>query len=82
MQFTQEFNIDTFSFHGPAVEVVKELRDLSRLEALEDLIEEMFSFSCLKRLPTSTEINDFVSYEKDFIFRTLGVTDDLEEDVA
>lgn len=77
MQFTQEFNIHAFSFHGPAVEGINQLTELKKLDALEELIEECWSSTA--KLPSDTEINDFVSYENDFIFESLGIEDPWNE---
>ena len=42
MQFTQEFNVDTFPFWGPAKAIVDEIRRASKLDELREVIEATF----------------------------------------
>lgn len=77
MQFTQEFNVDTFPFWGPARAVVDEIRKASKLDGLQEVIETAF----YDTTPSKTSINDFVWTESDFILKTLGLRkQDSEED--
>lgn len=79
MQFTQEFNVDTFPFWGPAKAVVDEIRRASKLDGLQEIVETAFCDST----PSKTAINDFVWTESDFILKTLGLrnsNDDGEEE--
>jgi len=78
MQFTQEFDVDTFQFYGPAKAIVDEIRRASKLDGLQELIETAFCDST----PSKTAINDFVWTESDFVLKTLGLRkqDDEEDD--
>ena len=77
MQFTQEFNVDTFPFWGPAKAVVDEIRQAQKLDGLQELVETAFCDST----PSKTAINDFVWTESDFVLKTLGLRkQDNEED--
>lgn len=78
MQFTQEFNVDTFQFYGPAKAIVDEIRRASKLDGLQEVIETAF----YDTTPSKTSINDFVWTESDFILKTLGLRkqDDEEDD--
>ena len=77
MQFTQEFNVDTFPFWGPARAVVDEIRQAQKLDGLQELVETAFCDST----PSKTGINDFVWTESDFVLKTLGLRkQDNEED--
>lgn len=77
MQFTQEFNVDTFSFWGPARAIVDEIRQAQKLDGLQEIVEIAF----IETTPSKTAINDFVWTESDFILKTLGLRkQDSEED--
>ena len=79
MQFTQEFNVDTFPFWGPATAIVDEIKRAQKLDGLQELVETAF----IETTPSKTAINDFVWTESDFILKTLGLRkqDDEEDDV-
>ena len=49
---------------------------MDEINSLEELIEEMFGYG--DELPTDTEINDFVWFERDTIAQHLGY-DDFDE---
>lgn len=78
MQFTQEFNVDTFPFWGPAKAVVDEIRQAQKLDSLQELVETTFH----GMTPSKTAINDFIWVENDFVLKTLGLRkqDDEEDD--
>ena len=79
MQFTQEFNVDTFPFWGPAKAIVDEIKQAQKLDGLQEIVETAF----IETTPSKTAINDFVWTESDFILKTLGLrqsNDDEEED--
>ena len=76
MKFTQEFNIESFQFWGPAKAVVDEIRRVHKMAGLQDLIETAF----YGETPSKTALNDFVWTESDFIFQQLGLRKDPEED--
>lgn len=64
MVFTEEFNILDFDFWGSAKWIQSPDLTLDQLDQLEFLICDVFSGST----PTSTQINDFVSFDlKDMI---------------
>lgn len=76
MQFTQEFNVDTFQFYGPAKAVVDEIRRASKLDGLQEVIETAF----YDTTPSKTSINDFVWTESEFILQQLGLRSSLNDD--
>lgn len=63
MKYTQEFNVDTFDFYGPAVSIVDEIRKAKKIDDLQEFIEMTF----YDFIPSKTSINDFVWHENDFI---------------
>ena len=69
MQFTQEFNVDTFNFWGPAKAIVDEIRQAEKLDDLQELVETEFN----EMTPSKTAINDFIWTDSDFILEALGL---------
>ena len=76
MQFTQEFNVDTFPFWGPAKAVVDEIRQAQKLDSLQELVETIFH----GMTPSKTAINDFIWVENDFVLKTLGLRGQEDEE--
>lgn len=75
MRYQVEDNIFNFSFWSGAKDTIAELT-VDEMYKLEELIEEMF---CDRdELPTDTDINDFVWFERDTIAQHLGY-DDFDE---
>ena len=69
MTFTQEFDVDSFPFWGPAVCIVDEVKHAGKMDALQEIVETAF----YDETPSKTEVNDFVWNESDFILQTLGL---------
>lgn len=76
MQFTQEFNVDTFPFWGPTKAIVDEIKRAQKLDGLQELVETAFYDS----IPSKTAINDFIWTDSDFILKTLGLRNPDDED--
>lgn len=73
MRYQVEDNIYNFQFWSGAKDTIAELT-MDEMQSLENLIEEIF----YDKLPTDTEINDFVWFERDTIAQHLGY-DDFDE---
>ncbi len=58
MYYMTEFNIRNFKFWGPALEVVKRLKEEDLIEEAETLIETAFE----GETPTQCQINDYVGF--------------------
>ena len=76
MKYTQEFNVDTFGFYGPAVAIVDEIKRANQMDALQEIVETAF----YDDTPSKTEINDFIWNESDFILKQLGLRNDDENE--
>lgn len=76
MQFTQEFNVDTFNFWGPAKAIIDEIKQAQKMDNLQEIIETAF----YEETPSKTAINDFVWTESNFILQQLGLRKNLEDD--
>ena len=70
MQFTQEFNVDTFHFWSGAKDTIEYVKKAKKMDELQTLIEDYFA----NQTPTKTQVNDFVWFQKDFIFEQLEIS--------
>ena len=70
MQFTQEFNVDTFHFWSGAKDTIEYVKKAKKMDELQTLIEDYFA----DQTPTKTQVNDFVWFQKDFIFEQLEIS--------
>ena len=75
MRYQVEENIHNFQFWSGAKDTIAELT-YDEMNSLEQLIEEIFDGR--DELPTDTDINDFVWFERDTIAQHLGY-DDFDE---
>ena len=79
MQYTQEFNVDTFPWWSGAKDTIAKVKKHKKMDELQQLIEETFAIRVLNRVPTATEVNDLVWFDRSWIFTHLGIEDDEEE---
>ena len=70
MQFTQEFNVDTFQFWSGAKDIIEDIKKAKKMDELQTLIEDYFA----DQTPTKTQVNDFVWFQRDFIFEQLEIS--------
>lgn len=85
MVYSKEFSVDTFPFWSGAKDTFEDVCKADKMYELQFLIEEMFANN--KTPPTETEINDFVWFEREFIYDQLGLDEngklhDEDEDEA
>lgn len=76
MVYSKEFSVDTFPFWSGAKDTVEDVCKADKTYELQSLIEEQFADS--ETPPTETEINDFVWFERDFIYNRLGLDENGE----
>lgn len=74
MTYSKEFSVDTFPWWSGARDTIAEVKKHNKMDELQQLIEENFS----DKVPTDTEVNDFVWLERSWIFTQLGIEDDDE----
>lgn len=70
MQFTQEFNVDTFPFWSGAKDTIANVKKAKKMDKLQTLIEDYFA----NQTPTKTQVNDFVWFQSDFILEQLEIS--------
>ena len=71
MNFTDLFNN---SWSG-AIDTLKAIEEADKEEELMEYLEEIFS-----DVPNETEVNDFLWFERDYIYEYLGMSDNEEEE--
>lgn len=69
MDVKRDFNINNFEFWSGAKDTLATVIEHGKLEELEELISNIF----YDRTPTETEVNDFVWFDDDYIFESLGI---------
>lgn len=76
MEYKVELNsIDNFKAWSGGAETINIVRERGGIDNLTALCEDVFSDST----PTQTQINDWLWFDNDSIFRALGYNDLLEE---
>lgn len=76
MVYSKEFSVDTFPFWSGAKDTFEDVCKADKMYELQFLIEEQFADN--ETPPTETEINDFVWFERDFIYNRLGLDENGE----
>lgn len=78
MIYSKDFSVDSFEFWSGGKDTVDDVRRAEKMDELQELIEEQFS----DRIPSDTEINDFVWFERGYIYSQLGLDENgkLPED--
>lgn len=74
MIYSKDFSVDSFEFWSGGKDTVDDVRKAEKMDELQELIEEQFS----DRIPTETEINDFVWFERGYIYSQLGLDENGE----
>ena len=78
MYYKQVFDINEFEFWGGGLDTFTELQEHVTLEKIQYHIENHFSDG----IPTDTDINDYLWFERDEIFSELGIKEKAtEEDI-
>lgn len=76
MVYSKDFSVDSFEFWSGAKDTVEDVRKAGKMDDLQSLIEEVFADS--ETPPTETAINDFVWFEREFIYSRLGLDENGE----
>lgn len=78
MYYKQVFDINEFEFWSGGLDTFTELQEHVTLEQIQNHIENHFS----DEIPTDTDINDYLWYERDEILSELGIKEKAtEEDI-
>ena len=76
MYYKQVFDINEFEFWSGGLDTFTELQEHVTLEQIQYHIENHFS----EEMPTDTEINDYLWYNRDEIFAELGIKEKASEE--
>lgn len=76
MVYSRDFSVDSFEFWSGAKDTVEDVRRAGKMDELQSLIEEQFAAD--ETPPTETTINDFVWFEREFIYGRLGLDENGE----
>lgn len=76
MVYTKDFSVDSFEFWSGAKDTVDDVRRAGKMDELQSLIEEQFADN--ETPPIELEINDFVWFEREFIYGQLGLDENGE----
>jgi len=60
-----------------AIDTLNRIEDADQEEELMSYLEEIFN----ENIPTDTEVNDFLRFEADMIYRDLDIADEDEDEV-
>ena len=75
MRVYQEISFEDFDAWSGAVDKKEKNIDAGKAEEFEALVEELFPNGV-----DATELNDFLWFDDDYIFESLGITEDDEEE--
>lgn len=76
MVYSKEFSVDSFQFWSGGKDTVDDVRKAGKMDELQSLIEEQLADD--ETPPTETAINDFVWFEREFIYSRLGLDENGE----
>lgn len=76
MYYKQVFDVNEFEFWSGGLDTFTELREYVTLEQIQNHIENHFS----EEIPTDTDINDYLWYNRDEIFAELGIKEKASEE--
>lgn len=78
MQYTVDFNANDFPAWGQAREILDRILEEGKGEEFENYLTDIFCSDA--ELPREVDINDFLAYEWETIYKDLGISDEDEED--
>lgn len=77
MEYKVELNsVSAFPAWSGGEDTLNEVVERGAEDRLTELLEMVFDSS----VPSDTEVNDFLWFERDYIYRELGFSDLLDED--
>ena len=63
-----------------AVNTLRRIEEANKEDALMDLLENLFSGDVGGDVPDATIINDFLWFESDYIYKSLGISDNEDDE--
>ena len=75
MKITYELNLATFEAWNGAVSTLDRIREEGKCEEMEWLLDELYPDGM-----SETELNDLLRFDSDWVFETLGISDEDEDE--
>lgn len=69
MKYTTEISMRNFNAWSGGKDTLETIIEHDKIEDLEYMLEELF----YDKTPTEAEINDFLWFDDEFIFKSLGI---------
>ena len=77
MRIAREFDFRDLQYNcWECDDLLEAVADADMEDALMDLLEEIFNSD----VPTLTEVNDFLRFDDEFIYTTLGISSPYEDE--
>ena len=76
MNYTREFDADTFEWWSGACDTIKDIRAAGLMDELTEHIEEVFGYD--ENPPSDTDINDYVWHDRSSVYEALGLDENGE----
>ena len=73
MKVVSEISVSEFKAWSGGKDTLKQIASVERLAELDEIAEEVFPNGC-----TDTELNDWLWFDREFIYSNLGLTEDGE----
>ena len=75
MKISREMNLRNFEAWSGAKDTLNKLIELGKCEELEGILEDIYPEGM-----TETQLNDILWFDDEWIFETLGIEEDEEEE--
>ena len=75
MKITYELDLATFKAWSGAIDTLDRIREDGKCKELEELLDELYPDGM-----SETELNDLLRFDSDWVFETLGISDEDEDE--
>ena len=75
MKITYELDLATFKAWSGAIDTLDRIREEGKCEEMEWLLDELYPDGM-----SETELNDLLRFDSDWVFETLGISDEDEDE--
>lgn len=75
MNVSYELDLNTFEAWSGAVYTINRVREEGKCKELEYVLEELYPDGM-----TETQLNDLLWFEREWLYETLGISDEEEEE--
>lgn len=68
-----------FEAWAGGADTLSEIKQNGKMNELEELFDDLWSVDDSTIMPTETDINDWLWFDRDYIFSKLGIIEEYEE---